>query len=356
MSYGDFIISTITNSATSADIDLILEKYRLNNIKYPDTNIYYNANSLFDGSVIPENNSPRTIEMFGGKTIDINEFIPKYNAGVGNFDINSIYPNFSSDYTGNSPITSSYNTSNYEPPKGDSDLFNRKVRLINKYATDNDTSYSDKISKIRTDMQGDYEIGCEKLDELIKTFDKEKLYKSTTALYTKDAEAKKADATKIATKWATEVGNETGDDFKVDFSGVNKNNILDVLGAYITNDKFALGKDDMWNTLVQDNLDNMSKVLLEKAYMIIEAEKTSEEEKTAIKTAIETFRGNKTASGLYSLFTALRKIEAENNDTNVQARYGVPEDMRKDNGSEVDILVESKFATEETKTWDKTEV
>ena len=225
--------------------------------------------------------------------------------------------------------------------KSDKAVFERKVKLILECG-----DYKDEIAEIRKEMKNDYKKGIEKLDELMKEIDSDKLNEAAKKLYEKDRKEKSTSADKIADQWADKMINATpGNDFKVNTSSLTKDNVLDVIESYILNEHFPeYGKSNMWTSLISNNYEAISKALYKKADDL--KKNASEEDKKKIDDAINDLKNaNKAlksadetdndaiteaktnqANECFELFKTLRGIQVLANDTNAAERYGVPSD------------------------------
>ena len=113
-------------------------------------------------------------------------------------------------------------------------------------------------------MKGSYKTGLAKLKAIIATFDQKKLTEVVREISHKIYDEQESKGKAISDNWANQISNATSKSgFKVDTSGVNKDNVLHVLGTYISNPKFKTG--GMWNALINNNYDDISKALIENA-------------------------------------------------------------------------------------------
>ena len=207
--------------------------------------------------------------------------------------------------------------------KSDKAVFERKVKLILECG-----DYKDEIAEIRKEMKNDYKKGIEKLDELMKEIDSDKLNEAAKKLYEKDRKEKSTSADKIADQWADKMINATpGNDFKVNTSSLTKDNVLDVIGSYMRNDKFQTGTNEMWTPLINNNFEAISKALYKKAD---EMKKTaSDADKAKIDKAVKNLKDADESARpekCKDLFMTLRGIQAVVNDEKASERYGVPSD------------------------------
>ncbi len=207
----------------------------------------------------------------------------------------------------------------------DKAIFNRKVKLISKCG-----DYDDKISEIRKKIGLDYKKGIKMLDELMKEIDSTTLNEKANELYKEDFKTRQENAANIANQWASKIASTTpnsGSNFKVSMSGVTKDNILDVLGNFITNEEYVKAGSAEWKTLIENNFSEISKILIAKAEEMMKSAKNNQY-KAEIKSVVDKIKAAKTpqqqVNNTYNLFSTLRKIQAENNDKDAYERYGVP--------------------------------
>lgn len=207
----------------------------------------------------------------------------------------------------------------------DQAIFNRKVKLISECG-----DYDEKISEIRKKMGFDYKKGIKMLDELMKEIDSTTLNDKANELYKEDFETRQENAASYSAQWAKQIANSTdAKNFKVNMYGVTKDNILDVLGNFITNEQYVQAGSASWKTLIENNFSEISKILISKAEAMRKSTK-NDQYKAEIKSVIDQIKAAKTpqeqVNNTYNLFNTLRKIQAENNDKGAYERYGVPSD------------------------------
>ena len=186
--------------------------------------------------------------------------------------------------------------------------FNRKARLLEKISEDN----KEKVSKIRTEIGSDYKKGIEKLDALLKAADKNKVKTAVIDLYKEDRKSKLDEAKKISNKWIN-------DTINADTSSLTTDNILDVLGTFITNASYT--GEEGFKTLIEKNT-KIVDVLLEKAKSMkdsVSSATWTQEIEPRIK-AVE--RDKTKHDKVFGLFNTIRANQARLNDKNVAARYG----------------------------------
>lgn len=204
--------------------------------------------------------------------------------------------------------------------------FNKAVALIKAYGEKTGKSYDDKLNKVAQDMKGSYKTGLAKLKAIIATFDQKKLTEVVREISHKIYNEQEANGKAISDNWANQISNATSKSgFKVDTSGVNKDNVLHVLGTYISNPKFKAG--GMWNALIKNNYDDISKALIENAKELLKSGKcTNDITKHKIRGYVSSLEKDgdikNKISVVYHLFDILRYESASYNDNKAFAIVG----------------------------------
>lgn len=204
--------------------------------------------------------------------------------------------------------------------------FNKAVALIKAYGEKTGKSYDDKLNKVAQDMKGSYKTGLAKLKAIIATFDQKKLTEVVRGISHKIYNEQEANGKAISDNWANQISNATSKSgFKVDTSGVNKDNVLHVLGTYISNPKFKAG--GMWNALIKNNYDDISKALIENAKELLKSGKcTNDITKHKIRGYVSSLEKDgdikNKISVVYHLFDILRYESASYNDNKAFAIVG----------------------------------
>ena len=204
--------------------------------------------------------------------------------------------------------------------------FNKAVALIKAYGEKTGKSYDDKLNKVAQDMKGSYKTGLAKLKAIIATFDQKKLTEVVREISHKIYDEREANGKAISDNWANQISNATSKSgFKVDTSGVNKDNVLHVLGTYISNPKFKTG--GMWNALIKNNYDDISKALIENAKELLKSGKcTNDITKHKIRGYVSSLEKDgdikNKISVVYHLFDILRYENASYNDNKAFAIVG----------------------------------
>ena len=204
--------------------------------------------------------------------------------------------------------------------------FNKAVALIKAYGEKTGKSYDDKLNKVAQDMKGSYKTGLAKLKAIIATFDQKKLTEVIREISHKIYDEEESKGKAISDNWANQISNATSKSgFKVDTSGVNKDNVLHVLGTYISNPKFKTG--GMWNALIKNNYDDISKALIENAKELLKSGKcTNDITKHKIRGYVSSLEKDgdikNKISVVYHLFDILRYENASYNDNKAFAIVG----------------------------------
>lgn len=204
--------------------------------------------------------------------------------------------------------------------------FNKAVALIKAYGEKTGKSYDDKLNKVAQDMKGSYKTGLAKLKAIIATFDQKKLTEVVREISHKIYNEKEGNSKAISDNWANQIASaKSASSFKVDTSSVNKDNILSVLGTYISNPKFKTG--GMWNSLIKNNYDAISNALIENAKDFLKSGKcTNETTKHKIRGYVSSLEKDgdvkNKVSVVYHLFDILRYENASYNDNKAFAIVG----------------------------------
>ncbi len=251
---------------------------------------------------------------------DLNPFAVGLNNNVNwNFNLNwSAFDNLI-------PTNVTYNLDKKD--NNDKTVFEKKVKLLAECG-----DFDDEIEEIRKKIGSDYKKGIKEIDKLFEKVDATTLHEKANELYKEDFETVQENAANIANQWASKIANvqpTNNANFKVSMSGVNKNNILDVLGNFITNEDYVTKGSAEWKTLIENNFKEISKILIDKAK---EMKKEAKDDST--KQAIEALINNvkkansneQKVDNTYELFKKLREIQAQNRDKDAYNRYGIPAD------------------------------
>ena len=252
---------------------------------------------------------------------DFDKFISNLNAL--NAAAGGTYTPGSSVVVGNSVI-------NYKD-KSDKGKFNNTVALIRAYGEKTETSYNEKINKIIIDMKGDYKKGLVELKKLMNSFDTNKLYEVVKDIHHKEYDDRQTKAKTISDVWANKIAGSTNGDYKVDTSSLTADNVLDVLGTYITNSNFNSG--GMWKSLISNNFDKISQALYAKAEKM-KSDGITDNDKQQIASAVSALNSaadNDRPAKVFALFSKMRTIEASKNDKGIYNKYAneIPSAKRK---------------------------
>lgn len=253
---------------------------------------------------------------------DLNPFAVGLNNNVNwNFDLNwGAFGNILGSYVPETAADDADKLNNSDKAK-----FERKIKLLSECG-----DYDDKIDAIRKKIGNDYKKGIKEIDKLLDEVDSTTLHEKANELYKADFESRQEKAEQYSEQWARQIANSTdAKNFKVSMSGVTKDNILDVLGAFLRNEQYVQAGSASWKTLIENNFKEISKLLLAKAEEMKKSTKNNQY-KTDIKSVMDAIKSAKTpqeqVTNTYNLFETLRRIQAENNDKGVYQRYGIPAD------------------------------
>ena len=182
-------------------------------------------------------------------------------------------------------------------------------------------------------MKGDYKKGLVELKKLMNSFDTNKLYEVVKDIHHKEYDDRQTKAKTISDVWANKIAGSTNGDYKVDTSSLTADNVLDVLGTYITNSNFNSG--GMWKHLISNNFDKISNALYSKAEKmksagIIDGEK---QQIASAVSALKAAADKDKPAKVFALFSTMRTVEASKNDKGIYNKYAseVPSAKRKSN-------------------------
>lgn len=244
--------------------------------------------------------------------------------------------------------------------------FNTKLGLIAKYVKEyivlDENGEEIDVNKIRKDYAGKYEEGVKYCDELIESFDHEKVEKIVKAQYNKANQARYDAGKSIADNWVEAIKSAGTEAAKLNASGVNKNNVLDVIGAFVLNEEVKNGQvsvyelfedPNMAETLVsalkgraqdfikrkdldqatKDEVVTQTNALVDAKYAYTQA--TTEDLEDNRKTLVDSYM---------TLAQTIRAKEAELNDAAAPKYYGVPESYGMEITSQTDRAEEEANA------------
>ncbi len=232
----------------------------------------------------------------------------------------------------------------YKEQNTDKAKFERKVRLVSEIG-----DYDEEIEKIRKAIGSDYQKGIKEINKLIKNIDSNELHEAAESLYEEDFEATQEKAESIANNWVTQIENQgMNPNFKVNMSGVTKDNILDVLGNFLTNETVK-SNSVTWNTLIENNFKEISNILIDKAKEMKKGADNAT--KTNIDNAIKKVKDAKNSNdvntkitSVYTLFSTLRGMQTKASDEGAFSRYGIPQD--KINANKKTDIAQKRFEQE----------
>lgn len=299
---------------------------------------------------------------------------PFYNFGVWT-EIGGGYGSASSNlnpFGNEQPNTVSGNQASDDLSGGSSNdysaQFNTKLSLIEKYCA----KYGNiaDVDNIRKEYANDPEAGIAYCDDILNNkFDQEKLKDIVNDMYQENIDGHIANGNAISELWIKEA-NENGletPSFAV--SGINTDNILDVIGTFITNDDVKNGKVKLEN--VFENPQSAAKLvdaMKGKAdYFLLHKDvdsSTKEKIKTQIatmQTAYDAFKKDSNMSkrkelvkAFTDIFKTLRLEQAQKNDAAAAQHYGLPEESEIEFTNFLDRANEEINASNNSKTLNTT--
>lgn len=244
--------------------------------------------------------------------------------------------------------------------------FNTKLGLIAKYVKEyivlDENGEEIDVNKIRSEYAGKYEEGVKYCDELIESFDHDKVEKIVKAQYNKTNQARYDAGKSIADNWVEAIKSAGTEAAKLNASGVNKNNVLDVMGAFVLNEEVKDGQVSVYELFEDpDMAETLVNALKGRAQDFIKRKDLDQETKDAIVlqtndlvdakyayTQADTQDLESTRKTLVDSFMTLaqsiRAKEAELNDAAAPQYYGVPESFGMEITSQTDRANEEKSA------------
>ena len=241
--------------------------------------------------------------------------------------------------------------------------FNTKLGLIKKYCdefivTDENGDEID-VNKIRSEYSDCPKEGVEYCDSLIKNFDKDKVEKIIKAQYKQRVEANTENGKQIADNWVKTLVESDTETPQINTSNVNADNILDVIGGFVTNEKVQDGTVSLSQLFKnQKTAETLVTAIKTKAQNFIKRKDLDEDTKNTITTKTnalinakydyvnsdaENIKSNRDnlATKYMELFEALRTEQAKLNDAAAPQYYGLPNDFQ------ITLTNESDRASEE---------
>lgn len=225
--------------------------------------------------------------------------------------------------------------------------FNTKLGLIAKYVKEyivlDENGEEIDVKKIHEEYANNYEEGVKYCDKLIESFDHDKVEKIVRAEYNKANKAKQDAGKAIANNWVEEIKSAGLEAAKLNASGVNKNNVLDVMGAFVLNEEVQNGTVSAYELFEDPNMaDTLVNALKGRAQDFIKRKDLDQATKDEViaqtndlvdakyaYTLADTQDLESTRKSLVDsymvLVQTLRAKEAELNDAAAPKYYGVPE-------------------------------
>lgn len=263
--------------------------------------------------------------------------------------------------SGNNGVNSSNNTSNAggaasgdfvnnEESNTPQAQFNSRLKLIKQYCDKYGQTVD--IDEIKQKYANDPEGGVKYCDNIINNkFNQSKVEKIVKTQYKEKLDAQLEKGQSISDDWVeTAIKNGTATP-NFNTSGVNKNNVLDVIGTFMTNEEVKNGKVSLENIFEQpDAAKQLMNAIKAKANEMLKRKDIDDETKESIAAKLEDLveyvdnfsekHGNEFVSSPFQgsasrrqavskyteLFTELRTVQAQKNDEAAREYYGLPED------------------------------
>lgn len=364
--YGD---TSLRNRQLVADIGVIQGYY--NSMASSGTDMFnVDISSLnTDGS-----NANGTVTSPISTSTNGNSNINTYNPGSisGGNSVNPFSPNYSpntsgtnnANGTGNGDSGDFVNNENSNTPQAQ---FNARLNLIAQYC-DKYGNVVD-IDEIKQKYANNPKEGVKYCDDIINNkLTQSKVEKIVKTQYQEKLDSQLEKGKSISDSWVeTAIKNGTGTpDFNT--SSVNKNNVLDVIGTFMTNDEVKNGKVSLENIFEDPkSAEQLMTAIKSKANEMLKRPDIDEEIKESIAAKLEDLveyvdnfsekHGNEFVSSPFQgspsrkqavqkytkLFTELRTIQAQKNDEAAPKYYGLPED------SSISLTTYTDRANEEIK-------
>ena len=228
--------------------------------------------------------------------------------------------------------------------------FNARLSLIEKYC-DKYGKIVD-VDKIKKEYAGKPQEGVEYCDDILNNkFDQAKLSKMVHKEYADYNKARLDSAKAVSDQWVETILNNGLAKPGLTASGVNENNVLDVVGTFMTNEEVKNGKVSLDNVFEDPELTKqMIDTLKKRADQVLLDEDAEDSLKDTIVSQIALLRDKydvyldsvededrhndvgfnrvrkDLANGYVELFKTLRLEEAKHNDEAAPQHYGLPED------------------------------
>lgn len=251
-------------------------------------------------------------------------------------------------------------TGDLTAPKADdfASKFEKRLAIIQKYCEDyivlDEAGNEIDITEIRKKYASNLEEGVKYCDQLINSFDADKVEKIVRAIYNQRIEAQNAQGKKISDEFVKAILESSTKAAKLSTSAVNVNNILDVIGTFVTNEDVKNGKVSL-SQLFEDPAvaEALVSALKQKAQAFIKRDDIDSELKNEIiektnslvdakydytQADTDKLKASRDAlvTSFMALFDVLRKETAARNDKNAKEYYGVPADFDMEFNAETD--------------------
>lgn len=249
--------------------------------------------------------------------------------------------------------------------------FNTKLGLIAKYVKEyivlDENGKEIDVNNIRKEYANKYEEGVKYCDKLIESFDHDKVEKIVRAEYNKANKAKQDAGKAIADNWVEAIKSAGTSAAKLSPAGVNKNNVLDVMGAFVLNEEVQNGQVSVYELFEDPNMaDTLVNALKGRAQDFIKRKDLDQATKDEViaqtndlvdakyaYTLADTQDLESTRKSLVDsymvLVQSIRTKEAELNDAAAPKYYGVPESYGMEITSQSDRAAEEKDAYDNRK-------
>ena len=228
--------------------------------------------------------------------------------------------------------------------------FNARLSLIEKYC-DKYGKIVD-VNKIKQEYASKPQEGVEYCDDILNNkFDQAKLSKLVHKEYADYNKARLDSAKAVSDQWVETILNSGLEKPNLSASGVNENNVLDVVGTFMTNEEVKNGKVSLDNVFESPELTaQLIDTLKKRADQLLLDEDVDESLKDTVVSQIAVLRDKydeyqdsiddedrhndvgfnqvrkDLANGYIELFKTLRLEEAKHNDEAAPQHYGLPED------------------------------
>ena len=209
------------------------------------------------------------------------------------------------------------------------------------------------VDKIRAEYASDPEAGVEYCDDILNNqFDQNKLKKIVQKHYDEYNKSREEAGKAVADTWVQAVLNQGLGSLQLSTAGVDKNNILDVIGRFAVDPEVKAGKVSLENVMESPEFTSqLIETLKAKADEYLQNDDVDDSVKSQITSKIEALRANYDkyadsvadddrhndvefnsvrkvlAKNVFDMFAILRRDEAKRNDEAAPQYYGLPEDI-----------------------------